>query len=223
MGPGGMGGAGMGAGGMPSSGGMGGSMGAGATHWDMRDPVNRGDVPHAAYADFDAATKERLQALEVKEAQAKLDEARKVYDRSMKMQHAIPEVELDRFASELKLAELGLERAQIQYDAFRQQSPGPTSGDSLNKSESDRPSFASIAPELEEKLLMLDVEEAKLNFETAQSARGQIMNEKGIALPTELEAAAARARIQLERAQTKLELHKRQHPTSPAGAPDLDR
>ncbi|HEV3021873.1 MAG TPA: hypothetical protein VGX76_05380 [Pirellulales bacterium] len=223
MGPGGMGGAGMGPGGMPPSGRMGGGMGAGATHWDMRDPVNRWDVPRAAHADYDAATKERLQELEVKEAQTRLDEARKAYDRSMKMQHAIPEVEIDRFASELKLAELGLERAQIQYDAFRQQSLGPTSGDLLNKSESDRPSSASIAPELEERLLMLDVEEAKLALETAQSARGQIMNEKGIGLPTEHEAAAARARIHLERAETKLELHKRQHPTSPAGAADDGR
>jgi tetratricopeptide (TPR) repeat protein len=217
---GGMGGAGMGPGGSAGGSGMGNMGGGGLTqpglghmNWDLRDIA----TPYGSVAEFDTATKERLQLLDVQEAQAKLEEARKAYDRSIKLaeQNAIAREDIDRFESELKLAELALERARIQYEAIARQNQAPPGFDPLAKVASDLPPAAVNAPDLEAKLLELDVEEAQLNLENAQSAQGTVMNEIGVALPSRQEAAALRAKIQLERAKTKLEIFKR-HQAVPA-------
>ena len=197
---------------------------------DAQEFAPRKDVPRADAMDL--STQERLQSLDVKEAEARFAEAQAAYDRAqsaydfafkMHKKGYQTRQALDGSASELKRAELQVERSKLELDALKRQNAAQTYDDRLLTAAVD-------APDLEEKLLQLDVEEARLNLSTAQGsydlhqdANAKQPGSTPMNEMTALAAEVARAKIQVERAQTKLGLHKRQHPSPPPPARATDQ
>ncbi|HVC96396.1 MAG TPA: hypothetical protein VND64_22110 [Pirellulales bacterium] len=188
-----------------------------------REFISHKDVPRAA--DLDLASQERLLALELasenEEAKARFAKAQSSYAFAKKMhrQGYRTSLELDSSASMLRHAELQLKQSQVRLDALKQQDAAPTSG--------VRPlADVANAPDIEEKLLQLDFEEAALNLSAAQAdydlhhnANAKQPNSTPKHEMTALTAKVSLAKIQVQRARTKLDLHKRQHPTPQAAGP----